>query len=148
MGVVENRVFTLKEANQRLPLVRAIVQDIVTLFGDLQSRRDRLAEVKRMRGQNTAGRMYLEELEQVEIEIEHDEEKLVGYVNELAELGAELKDPRIGLIDFPALLNDRIVYLCWKLGEGDIQFWHELDAGFAGRQTVDLEVFSNQFSPE
>lgn len=145
MATVAPRVFTLEEANQRLPLVRAIVQDIVVLFRDLEERRERLDDVKRARGEvATTGRLYFEELEQVEVEIERDEEKLMGYIGELSELGAELKDPRIGLIDFPAMLNERVVYLCWKLGEGDIQFWHELDAGFSGRQLVDLELFSQQ----
>jgi hypothetical protein len=47
-----------------------------------------------------------------------------------------LKDPTIGLIDFLSLRNDREVYLCWHLGEERINFWHFLDAGFAGRQPL------------
>jgi hypothetical protein len=135
------RLFTIEEANQRLPLVRAIVQDIVVMYRDLLERRERLENVKRIRGQAQTGRMYSEELEQVEADIDRDEEKLMGYVHELAELGAELKDPRTGLIDFPAQLEERIVCLCWKLGENDIEHWHEVDAGFAGRQPVSPEMF-------
>jgi hypothetical protein len=51
-------------------------------------------------------------------------------------LGAELKDPRVGLIDFLAQVDGRDVYLCWKLGEDEIAYWHELEAGFAGRQSL------------
>lgn len=70
-----------------------------------------------------------------------------GYVNtlytigklttELQEIGVELKDHTVGLIDFPSMRGDRIVLLCWRLGEGDeIEWWHETDAGFAGRQRL------------
>jgi hypothetical protein len=56
---------------------------------------------------------------------------------DLHELGVELKDYSRGLIDFPSLKNDRVVYLCWQLGEGhSIQWWHEIDAGFAGRHPL------------
>lgn len=135
------RLFTIDEANQRIPLVRAIVQDIVDMYRDLSERRERLENVKRIRGQSQTGRMYSEELDQIEADVERDEEKLMGFVQELSDLGVELKDPRTGLIDFPAQLDDRVVYLCWKLGENDIEHWHELDAGFAGRQPVAPEMF-------
>lgn len=136
------RLYTLDEANQRLPLVRAIVQDIVYMYRDLIERRERLAEIKRARGQATVTRMHAEELAQVEEDIERDESKLIGFVRELSELGADLKDPRIGLVDFRSLMEGRMVDLCWKLGEDEIQYWHDIDAGFAGRQPVDGCHFS------
>ena len=52
------------------------------------------------------------------------------------ELGVELKDPAVGLIDFPSLRDDRVVYLCWRLGETAIEYWHETNTGFAGRQPL------------
>ncbi len=54
----------------------------------------------------------------------------------IRELGCELKDIEQGLIDFRAEMNGREVYLCWKLGEERIDWWHEMDAGFAGRQPL------------
>lgn len=57
---------------------------------------------------------------------------------ELAELGAEVKDPGQGLIDFRAMRDGREVYLCWRLGEGPrIRYWHDLETGFAGRSPLD-----------
>jgi len=54
--------------------------------------------------------------------------------------GVTLRDIGSGLVDFPALVNGRPVWLCWKLGEGDIAYWHELDAGIAGRKRlIELE---------
>lgn len=137
------RLFTVEEANQRLPLVRAIVQDIVDLFQDLQQRRERIASVKQLRGQGTSSsRFHSEETDQVEEEIHKDEEKLAEFVRELHELGVEFKDPILGLVDFPAQMDDRVVHLCWKLGEPEVQFWHELDAGFSGRQLLLAETVS------
>jgi hypothetical protein len=137
------RLFTVEEANQRLPLVRAIVQDIVDLFQDLQQRRERIASVKQLRGQGTSSsRFHSEETDQVEEEIQRDEEKLAEFVRELHELGIEFKDPILGLVDFPAQMDDRVVHLCWKLGEPEVQFWHELDAGFSGRQLLLAETVS------
>jgi hypothetical protein len=60
-------------------------------------------------------------------------------IHRLQDLGIEVKDIATGLIDFPALRDGRAIYLCWKYNEESIQFWHEMDAGFAGRQLIDWE---------
>jgi hypothetical protein len=54
-------------------------------------------------------------------------------------MGIHIKDLTSGLIDFPAWHEDREVYLCWRFGEGDLEYWHEIEAGFAGRQLIDWE---------
>lgn len=64
-------------------------------------------------------------------------DRLDSLLHRLQDMGIEVKDLASGLIDFPALKDDRVVYLCWKYNEGSIQFWHEVDAGFAGRQPID-----------
>lgn len=124
--------FTPQEANLRLPLVQVIVQDIVNLFQDLHQRRERLNDL-RHRSQRSE---YSEEVQQMEDELERDIEVLEEYVEELKELGVELKDPLVGLVDFRAIIDGREVYLCWKLGEDDIAWWHELEDGFSGRQPL------------
>jgi hypothetical protein len=64
--------------------------------------------------------------------------EIEALLREIAELGAEVKDPEQGLIDFRSQRRGREVYLCWKLGEGDrISFWHDLEAGFAGRKIIE-----------
>ena len=52
------------------------------------------------------------------------------------EFGVELKDPALGLIDFPSVREDKIVYLCWRLGETEIGYWHDTDTGYASRQPL------------
>ena len=64
--------------------------------------------------------------------------EIEALLREIAELGAEVKDPEQGLIDFRTQRRGQEVYLCWKLGEGDrISFWHDLEAGFAGRKIIE-----------
>ena len=63
-------------------------------------------------------------------------EELDATVHEIQESGAELKDIRLGLVDFPAERGGEQVYLCWQYGEPEVAFWHRLDAGFGGREPL------------
>lgn len=129
------KLFTLDEANRSLPLVRAIVQDMSELARGIAERRQRL----RMLGfARRDGRMdpYLEELAEIEGQLDEEERRLDEFASELYELGVEPKNASEGLVDFPAERRGRIVYLCWKQDEPEVQYWHDLDAGFAGRQGI------------
>jgi hypothetical protein len=130
-----SKLFTIEQANATLPLVRAITTDLATLARDVMERRHRLALL-------TAGRdlkpgdPYADELAQTEADLEKDVVRLNEYLRELQELGVEPKGALEGLVDFPSQMDGRIVFLCWKLGEPEVAHWHELDAGFAGRQSL------------
>ncbi len=63
-------------------------------------------------------------------------DKMNSLVCELSDIGCELKDWECGLVDFPARLDDRDVFLCWKLGEEQVSQWHEIHAGFTGRESI------------
>ena len=66
-------------------------------------------------------------------------DRMQAGVARIDELGVTLREIETGLIDFPALASGRQIWLCWRLGEGDIESWHELGDGFGGRQAlVDL----------
>jgi hypothetical protein len=137
--VRDKKYFTVSEANATLPLVRAIVRDIMDLAKDLRERQDRLSRV-RTPERISVPEAHAEELRQAQAEFERDQERLVEYVQELKNLGVELKDYFTGLVDFPSRLDGRDVYLCWRFGEADVAHWHELDAGFAGRQQLRIGV--------
>jgi len=62
--------------------------------------------------------------------------RMQGFLDELQAIGCELKDYRMGLVDFIGRHQGRDVCLCWRLGESSVAFWHEMDSGFAGRQPV------------
>jgi hypothetical protein len=136
------RLFTIDQANQMLPLVRAIATDLSQLSREVIERRERLATLLAGRAPNQAD-PYRAELAQIEEELERDTERLHEYVEELMALGVEPKNGVEGLLDFPAKMDGRIVYLCWKLGEPEVLHWHELEAGFAGRQTLTAGSVSN-----
>ena len=129
------KYFTVAEANSMLPLVRAIVGDIAELAAQLRERHERLTRL-RPGDRFSLSDAHDEELQQLRTEFERGQEKMEEYVRELNELGIELKDYFTGLIDFPSLMNGRPVYLCWRLGEPEVAYWHELEAGFAGRQKL------------
>ncbi|QDT46331.1 DUF2203 domain-containing protein [Symmachiella dynata] len=136
----DGKLFTVEEARKTLPLVRAIVGDIVRQAKDVRERQDRLkhlhhSQVKRSQ-ESDADNPYREEVEQIEQELRRDEEKLQEYVDELQELGVEFKDFERGLVDFPHMMDGRVVYLCWHLGEEELAYWHEVDAGFSGRHSL------------
>jgi hypothetical protein len=131
----ERKLFTVEQVNSMLPLVRAIVKDLANLSLEVVERRERLAHL--MSGRNLEpGDLYRAELAQIEEELEKDARRLRDYVEELRELGAEPKNGIEGLVDFPTIVDGRVVYLCWKLDEPEVLFWHELDAGFQGRQPL------------
>ncbi len=72
----------------------------------------------------------------MEEELDKDSRRVLEYVEELRQLGVEAKSVTEGLVDFPAIAEGRMVYLCWKLGEPEVGFWHERDDGFGGRQPL------------
>lgn len=120
------RRFSLQQANSTLPLVQRIVTDIVQVHKTattLQGQIDKMESNSKKR-------------REIEKDIESAMERSHNLVEELTSVGAELKDPQSGLIDFIGRHQGRDVYLCWKLGEAKITHWHELDAGFAGRQPI------------
>ena len=129
------KLFTVEQANAALPLVRAITTDLARMSREVLERRERLALLSAGRGSG-AKDLYSEELAQIEEELDKDSEQLQTYVDELVALGVEPKSGPEGLVDFPAMMDDRIVFLCWKLGEPEVLHWHELDAGFMGRQSL------------
>jgi hypothetical protein len=62
--------------------------------------------------------------------------RLDVLVHKIRDTGVLFKDINLGLLDFPALKDGREIYLCWKYGEGEIAFWHEIEAGYAGRRPI------------
>jgi hypothetical protein len=70
-------------------------------------------------------------------------ESLKEAIERIQEYGCVIKDLDIGLVDFPTLFRGQEVYLCWKMGESGIGFWHGTDEGFAGRKPIDRDFLDN-----
>ena len=127
-----DKIFTVEEANRTLPLVSKIVEDLVRehkLWED-KVREFELATV----GSSPEHPDPIAELLQIEaLRLAKDIE---GYIAELNDLGVICKGMDTGLVDFRGQIDGRDVYYCWKLGEPRVMFWHEVDAGFVGRQRL------------
>jgi len=78
-----------------------------------------------------------EKLAALRVEHQHLAESLKTALNRILETGCVIKDLDVGLLDFPAVIDNEDVYLCWKLGEDRIRFYHRQDEGFAGRKPLD-----------
>lgn len=130
------RTFTVEEANATLPLVRAIVRDLVGASREVFERRERLSYLMGGRKRHHRPDPYHEELAQIEDQLEKDSRQLQVYLDELRQLGVEPKSATEGLVDFPAILEGRRVFLCWQLGEPEVLYWHDPEGGFAERQPL------------
>lgn len=124
--------FSVEEANRTLPLVRRIVEDAVR-----QHRlwREKILELDLVASATRATEPR-DRAELLELEAQDLAREIDGYQRELADLGIQLKDRRLGLVDFPSEMGGKKVLLCWRLGEAEVQFWHEEDAGYSGRQPL------------
>lgn len=126
------KIFTVEEANRTLPLVGRIVEDLVRDHARWEDkvREFELATV----GASPDRPDAIADL--LQIEAQRLARDIEGYIAELHELGVICKGMDTGLVDFRGLLDGREVFFCWKLGEPSVQYWHELDAGFVGRQAL------------
>ena len=122
------RHFTVAEANQLLPQVRALVTQIMQARQEIIDARPELLSVLESAigngGSKKAGEMVLEF------------KKVEDSVQALQNLGCTLKDIATGLVDFPSIRNGQEVLLCWKYDEPQVSHWHDLQSGFAGRQPL------------
>jgi hypothetical protein len=125
--------FTVEQANRTLPLVRRIVRDIVETYAIWRAKVHEF-EVATVESRADRPSSRAEELQAEAQRLAHD---IQGFVAELQALGVMFKGFDMGLVDFPSEMDGRMVYLCWKLGEDAVTYWHEVDAGFAGRQPLE-----------
>ena len=128
------RLFTLNEATALLPRLREILAAMRETTASVDRLQSELAGLSRAASGN--GHLLVAHMERKRREVQSLTERLNASLEELSEMGCELKGVEEGLIDFPAEREGRTVYLCWKLGERSIDSWHELDTGFAGRQPL------------
>ncbi len=125
-------IFTVEEANKTLPLVRRIVSDIVRDYWRWQEKVKEF-EVAALHRSIDSPNVEADELEKEAQQLARD---IDGYVGEIRELGVQMKGLDTGLVDFPGEVDGRPVLLCWQLGEDKVQYWHDENAGFAGRRPL------------
>lgn len=121
MDFQPKKIFTPEEARQTLPLVRRIVNDILNLSYEINS-------LSALLGDDASGHPQIEEMLA----------QLDEYFREMEAIGCYYKDWgfSIGLVDFPAIIDGELVFLCWRSDEPEIRFYHGIDAGYAGRKEI------------
>jgi len=132
------RHFTPEEANAALPQVRPLVERMVAQRAAHVEALERQEELEgRIRG--NGGGIPPAQLAETAAAVERHARELARAVDDIVELGVEVKDLDEGLVDFPALRRGETVLLCWRLGEDDIRYWHTVQEGFAGRRPLPLD---------
>jgi hypothetical protein len=123
------KFFTLEQANDALKVIRPLMDEIQAIRQKILEKQPETWTVIEKSvgngGNRTLSRMV------------QDFERLDALVHRILDTGAQIKDINIGLLDFSAMKDGREVYLCWQHGEGEIAYWHEVDAGYAGRQPIE-----------
>jgi len=129
-------LFTREEANRLLPRIDRILQRLQQVHAQLEEFKQKLrASATQVRTNGHPPPSPAPEMPDL-VRANQLANEATLLMGQLSDLGVELKDIEQGLIDFLTEREGRIVYLCWKRGEPELQFWHELDAGFAGRQPL------------
>src|SRR6266545_5026567 len=127
-GLVYERHFTRAEANALLPQLRAMLDQLRDAKDDLTDTEahEALSEASPSNGGGDEGKQVGVAFLEVR--------RLLGMIEQA---GIVLRDIDRGLIDFPAVLDDEEVYLCWELGEDEVAYWHDLETGYGGREPLD-----------
>lgn len=134
--------FTLREAQSLLPRVERLMQDAMRQkpeFDDASAAFNKMKERVHMMGGTLIDRDAALEMRQRR---ESSSKLLRQAVEEILELGVQIKDIETGLVDFPTRFHGREVYLCWKMGEAAIEYWHG-EEGFRGRKVIDRDFLDH-----
>ncbi len=133
----EMRFFTPAEANEMLGLVRPLAERLVEARRSLVTLGSELEEIQLLVAGNgsSVDPTRVGELQEA---VSRGAAEVASAVRELQDLGVQVKDIDRGLVDFPARHpeNGELVLLCWELGEPEVEHWHDLEAGFAGRKRL------------
>ena len=134
---MDERYFTVEEANEALLEVRPLTEELVAhrrALVDLQEQQSALTT--RIAG--NGGNVTPSELQEVQERLDEEVAGIARCVARIHEVGALVKDLDAGLVDFPAQRGGEEVLLCWRLGEEEIGFWHTLEEGYSGRKPLPL----------
>ena len=129
------REFTLEEANEVVVELRPVVERMVAHGRKLAgAQREQRQLVTRIAG--NGGDMQPSDLRELAETIQSEADAIASCAEAIDAAGAQIKSLEEGLLDFPSRRDGELVLLCWKLGEGEIEYWHGVDEGFAGRKPL------------
>jgi hypothetical protein len=130
-----DRTFDIDQANAALEAVAPLLATLADQRLELIRLRDRTL-ASSPAGPDDTGDLDQEEARRLRLRMQGVIDQMAAAVAQIDTLGITLRDIERGLIDFPSEVDDRQVWLCWQLGEGRVEYWHEIDTGFEGRQPL------------
>lgn len=133
------RLFTPEEANALIPQVRRALQEVDRLRAQSRRVRDRLTDLEAQWGEeilrpDTPDHHTYEGLQE---ELEDGYKAIRKHVRDIHNIGGHVKSLETGLVDFYAERDGRVVFLCWQRGESHLAYYHDLEAGYAGREPLE-----------
>lgn len=130
------KLFTAEAANKTLPLVSAVMEDLSPLWQSVRGARRRIEHLTENRV-IAEGNPYSDELQEMEERLAADTTEVESLIDELREIGIEFKSSKTQChACFPTMLDGRLVYLSWQLGEAEVAHWMDLDGEFGDRQSL------------
>jgi hypothetical protein len=123
------RIFTRSEANGMLPRLRPILEELREQWGRIKTLNPEIQKTREKAMFDAHSPHGVEYVESVS--------HMLLLMGQIRDMGVLVKDMDRGLCDFPYMKEDRVVYLCWHLGEESVRYWHEIETGFAGREPLE-----------
>lgn len=142
--MAKQKTFTFEEATTLLPILRALLKRAMEGKSLIEDVEKELQDVKHKI--LLSGGLLIDIPEMARRRAERDKalQDIKDALAEIDAIGVQVKDLDIGLLDFPCVVDDDIVLLCWKYGEEKIAFWHGLEEGFRGRKPIDERILGGK----
>lgn len=137
------RFFTLPQAEALLPKVEGLLRSVIEQKKQYEQADGELSGMSQRIALTGGMLVSRDQMARAKSKKESSVRALKSAMEQIQDLGCQLKDADIGLIDFPTLYRGKEVLLCWKLGERAIEFWHSVEDGFGGRRPIDSEFRAN-----
>jgi hypothetical protein len=137
------RYFTLAQAHRLLPKVEERIREALFVKSEFQRADEELRATTKHIFLSGGASVDPARLAALKSTRDGAGAKVQSLCEDIHEIGCLVKDLDIGLLDFPTLYRDEEVYLCWRLGEDRIRFWHQIEAGFRGRKPIDDDFLAN-----
>ena len=132
------RTFTPGEANAALPRVRPLVEELVARAAELRRAQSAQSELD-LHISGNGGDIAPMDLAEADEAVQAAARRVSETISHLDELGVQVKDADTGLLDFPSERHGEPVLLCWRLGEDEVAFWHDLEGGYADRRPLPFD---------
>ncbi len=134
------RRFTVSEANQLLPSLRALLEQLRALQREARGKYEEMRDIREVGYRKDGNLIMLSDYQMAKQEFDQVVAEANRVLAEINDLGCRVTDVEMGLVDFPAEVAGDSVYLCWRMDETSVAFYHGLDEGFSGRKPIPGEL--------